>query len=221
MLAEKIVVYDPSHFVKRLLSFGKQYSCDEMMGAQVSEYLAHERDVLYGPAILCQGVEDIGKDFWRQQLNWGSRHDGGKISTQAMRWQDELHIPKDDGDVRSRSQDVFHLTRLRIELRYHHTPNNYFNCRYTSFLTTYHKEYTQCSTTAPRRRIRACSHPQSFCDTWRKWKCPCEANCHQSKQAICLARMLSLQHESVPPSTGVYGKRHSGSACGKRSTSRS
>jgi hypothetical protein len=37
-----------------------------MMRAQVSEYFAHEPDILDGPALLCQVVEDMGEQFWRQ-----------------------------------------------------------------------------------------------------------------------------------------------------------
>jgi hypothetical protein len=75
MLAEEFVVHNPSCSIERLLSFSNDHSCDEMMRAQVSEYFAHEPDILDGSALLCQVVEDMGEQFWRQSLDWWSRHD--------------------------------------------------------------------------------------------------------------------------------------------------
>jgi hypothetical protein len=66
MFAEEIMVHDPSRSVERLLSFRNDHSCDEMVRAQVSKRFAHEPDSLYGYAIFCQGVEDMGEQFWRQ-----------------------------------------------------------------------------------------------------------------------------------------------------------
>jgi hypothetical protein len=75
MLAEEFVVHDPSRSVERLLPFGKYYSCDEMVEAQVSEYFVNEPDILYGSAVLCQVVKDMGEKLRRQQFDWRSRHD--------------------------------------------------------------------------------------------------------------------------------------------------
>jgi hypothetical protein len=66
MLADEFVVHNPSRSIERPLSFSYNHSCDEMMRAQVSEYFAHEHDILDGSAVLCQVVEDMGEQFWRQ-----------------------------------------------------------------------------------------------------------------------------------------------------------